>query len=147
MSRQWRTPEELAAARDVIAAAIEGWAPPAAFAVGISSATSSAETDFPIVNVGEHELAAVIMATVVGHASGTATYELNTAQLRHAISGLEPAEACTVVEHRNLAAWRELLAEAESNPARTLCVVFVGSLGDPVSSEADGSLRSQLPST
>jgi len=146
MSRQWRTPQEVAAARETIAAAIDGWQRPAAFAVGISSATSSAETEFPVVNVGEHELAAVIMATVVGHVSGTATLELNTAQLRHAITGLEPAEACTAYQHPNLVAWRRLLAEAESNPARTLCVVFVASLADPVSSEADGSLRSQLPS-
>jgi len=38
-----------------------------------------------------------------------------------------------------------ILAELESNPARTAVVVFIGDLADPVSSEADGSLRSQLP--
>lgn len=145
MTSAWRTPEDLDAARDVIAATIEGWRPPAAFAVGISSATSSAETEFPHINVGVDNLPSVIIAKVAGHSSGTATYELTTAQLAHAVEALAPAEAVTTLPHPNLAAWRTLLDEARSNPARTLCVVFIGDLDDPVSSEADGSLRSQLP--
>ena len=38
-------------------------------------------------------------------------------------------------------AWRWLLGEIESNPARDLVVVYVDDLDDPVSSEADGELR------
>ena len=37
--------------------------------------------------------------------------------------------------------WRVALAEAQSNPARTLLAVFVADLDDPVSSEADGAMR------
>ncbi len=145
MNAQWSTPQELAAARETIAASIDGWQPPAAYAVGLSSATSSSETEFPVVNVGSaHLLPAVVMAKTIGYASGTLTHELTTHELEHAIAGLSPAEACTAVEHPNLAAWRQVLSELRSNPARTAVVVFIGDLDDPVSSEADGSLRSQL---
>ena len=43
--------------------------------------------------------------------------------------------------HPNLAAWREVLAELEGNPARNALAVFVADLDDPVASEADGSMR------
>ena len=145
MSAKWSTPEELDAARQTIAASIDGWQEPAAYAVGLSSATSSAETEFPRVNVGESYLPALVMAKTIGYANGSVTHPLTSHELRHAIDGLAPAEACTAYEHPNLAAWRGILAELESNPARTAVVVFIGDLADPVSSEADGSLRSQLP--
>jgi hypothetical protein len=141
----WRTSEELAAARETIAASIDGWAPPAAYAVGLTSATSSAEYEFPVVNVGEHYLPAVVLAKTIGYSSGTATHVLSVAELTHAVNGLAPAEACTTVDHANLRAWREMLAEVESNPYRGIVAVFIGDLDDPVSSEADGSLRTQLP--
>jgi len=145
MTAAWRTPEELAAARETIAASIEGWKPPAAYAVGLTSATSSAEYEFPVINVGDHYLPAVVLAKTIGYANGTATHVLSVAELSHAVDGLAPAEACTTMDHPNLWAWREFLAEVESNPFRGIVAVFIGDLGDPVSSEADGSLRTQLP--
>ena len=57
------------------------------------------------------------------------------------MESLEPAGACTTVEHPNLAAWREVLLELEGNPAREAQAVFVADLDDPVTSEADGSMR------
>ena len=80
-------------------------------------------------------------ATVLGHDGSTATLDLTTAQLRAAVESLSPAEACTSLDHPNLAAWRQALSEAASNPARTLVAVFVADLDDPVSSEADGAMR------
>jgi hypothetical protein len=145
MTAAWRTPEELEAAKRTIAASIDGWTEPAAYAVGLTSATSSAEYEFPVINVGEHYLPAVVLAKTIGYASGTSTHVLSVAELTHAVHGLEPAEACTTVDHANLKAWREILAEVESNPYRSIVAVFVGSFDDPVSSEADGSLRTQLP--
>jgi hypothetical protein len=67
------------------------------------------------------------------------------AELTHALHGAAPAEAYQGIQHRNLQAWREMLAEVESNPYRGIVAVFIGDLDDPVSSEADGSLRTQLP--
>lgn len=145
MTSDWSTPEALNAHRDTIAASIEGYEPPAAFAVGISSATSAADTEFPHVNAGTGLLPAVVMAKTVRHVSGTATYPLTLHELQHALTALSPAEACTSMPHPNLAAWRQVVADLEANPARTAVAVFVGDLGDPVSSEADGSLRLLLP--
>ena len=143
MSPDWSTPDGLADIKDALAAAIPGWQQPVAHAVGVSSASSSVEWGFGHVNVpgGRHGLPAVVLATILGHDGSTATLDLTTAQLAAAVESLEPAEACTTLDHPNLAAWREALAEASSNPARSLVAVFVADLDDPVSSEADGTMR------
>ena len=143
MSPDWSTPEGLNDIKDALAAAIPGWQQPVAYAVGLSPASSSVEWGFAHVNTpgGRHGLPAVVLATILGHDGSTATLDLTTAQLAAAVESLEPAEACTTLDHPNLAAWREALAEAASNPARTLVAVFVADLDDPVSSEADGSMR------
>ena len=142
----WSTPDGLAAITDHLAARIEGWRPPVAYAVGLSSASSSAEWDFGHINApgARHALPAVVLATVLGHDGSTASVELTTSQLAAAVESLEPAQACTTREHPNLAAWRVALAEARSNPARTLVAVFVADLDDPVSSEADGTMRASF---
>ena len=125
----WSTPEGLAAIKDHLAAQIEGWCPPIAYAVGLSSASSSGEWEFPHVNRpgGRHGLPAVVLATVLGHDGTTGTLPLTTGALEAAIRGLAPAEACTSMPHPNLAAWREVLAEATSNPA--VRVAFVAGEG------------------
>jgi hypothetical protein len=142
----WSTPEGLAAIKDHLASRIEGYAPPVAHAVGITPASSSAEIEFPHINApgAPQGLPAVILATILHHASGTRTYEVTVAELTAAIDALSPAEACTELEHPNLAAWRELRAEAESNPARSLVAVFIDDLDDPVDSDADATLRAVL---
>jgi len=78
---------------------------------------------------------------VLGHDGSTATVPLSRSQLAAAVESLVPAEACTAVDHPNLAAWREVLHELEGNPAREAQAVFVADLDDPVTSEADGSMR------
>ena len=139
----WSTPEGLAAIRDHLAARMEGWRPPAAWAVALSPASSSPEWVLPHVNEpgGAHGLAAVVLATVLRHDGSTATVPLSPSALAAAVESLEPAEACTSVEHPNLAAWRQVLAELDGNPAREAVAVFVADLDDPVASEADGSMR------
>ena len=146
MDPDWSTPEGLAAIKDALAATIDGWSPPVAYAVGISSASSSPELEFPHVNApgGTHGLPAVVLAKLLGHANGSQTYELSRQQLEAAVETLRPAEACTTLEHPNLAAWRTVLAELEANPARTAYAVFVADLDDPVESEADATLRTLL---
>jgi len=93
--------------------------------------------------VAQHD--PIVLAKTIGYASGTSTHVLSLAELTHAINGLAPAEACTTMDHPNLRAWRDIVAEVESNPYRGIVAVFIGDLDDPVSSEADGSLRTQLP--
>jgi hypothetical protein len=139
----WSTPEGLVAIADHLAARIDGWRPPVAWAVGLSAASSSPEWVFPHVNApgGRHALAAVVLATVLRHDGSTATLDLGRSGLEAAARSLAPAEACPGLDHPNLAAWRFVLAELESNPARSAAAVFVADLEDPVSSEADASLR------
>jgi hypothetical protein len=146
MEPDWSTPEGLAAIKDALAATIDGWSPPVAYAVGISPASSSPELEFPHVNApgGTHGLPAVVLAKLLGHANGTQTYELSKQQLEAAVETLRPAEACTTLDHPNLAAWRTVLAELDANPARTAYAVFVADLDDPVESEADATLRTLL---
>lgn len=139
----WSTPAGLAAIRDHLAAQVDGWRPPAAWAVALSPASSSPEWVLPHVNEpgAAHGLAAVVLATVLRHDGSTATVPLSRSELAAAVESLEPAEACTTLEHPNLAAWRQVLAELDGNPAREAVAVFVGDLEDPVASEADGSMR------
>jgi hypothetical protein len=139
----WSTPDGLAAIAEHLAARIDGWRQPVAYAVALSPASSSPEWVFAHVNApgGRHRLPAVVLATVLGHDGSTATLPVSKAELAAAVESLAPAEACTALEHPNLAAWREVLAELEGNPAREAQAVFVADLDDPVSSEADGSMR------
>ncbi|SMC72927.1 hypothetical protein [Janibacter indicus] len=139
----WSTPEGLAAIRAHLAERLDGWTPPVAWAVGITPATSDPDVQFPHVNLpgGSHGLAAVVLASVLRHDGATATLDVSVDQLQAAVEGLEPAQACTTVEHPNLGAWRGLLTEARDNPARELVAVFVADLDDPVSSDADGEMR------
>ena len=138
----WSTPEGLRAVRESIAATIPGWSAPAAYAVGIGAGSGSREVGFPHVNAdGVHHLPAVVLAKVVGHPGGTATYDVTEDQLRSAVDTLAPAEACTAVEHPNLRAWRALLKQAQEVPGLTLTAVFVADLADPAASEADATMR------
>jgi hypothetical protein len=138
----WSTPEGLRSVRESLAATIPGWVDPALYAVGIGPGAGSREVGFPHVNAdGTHLLPALVLASVVGHRGGTATYDMGVDQLAAAVEQLAPAEACTALEHPNLWAWRDLLAQAAEVPALTLTAVFVGDLADPPASEADAELR------
>ena len=139
----WSTPEGLVAIRDHLAARIEGWRQPVAYAVALSPASSSPEWVFAHVNApgGRHGLPAVVLATVLGHDGTTASLPLSRPELAAAVESLAPAQACTDLPHPNLDAWREVLTELEGNPAREAVAVFVADLDDPVTSEADGSMR------
>lgn len=142
----WSTREGLTAIAEHLGSRIEGYATPAAFAIGITPASSSAEIEFPHIQVtqGRPSVGAAVLATVLRHSNGTGTYDVTMAELDAAIEALAPASACTDMPHPNLAAWRQIRAEAQSNPARSMVAVFVADLDDPVHSDADATLRAQL---
>lgn len=139
----WSTPAGLAAIREHLADEIEGWRDPVAHALALSPATSDPSWELLHVNEpgGRHGLAAVVLATILGHDGSTATLPVSTSQLDAAITSLEPAEACTEFGHPNLAAWRTAQQSLTANPQRELVAVFVADREDPVSSEADGEMR------
>ncbi|WP_448618077.1 hypothetical protein [Geodermatophilus sp. URMC 65] len=86
---RWTTPEEIAAARERMEAAIDGYERPAAYALGQAGEIGAAAGDvFPLVNSSANFLPAVVLATVCGHVRGTATYVLDEQRLlRDALAG------------------------------------------------------------
>jgi hypothetical protein len=105
MGERWSTPEEIRLARERFEAAIPGWRQPAVYGVGRRVGDG---VEFARVNTELHRLPAVILATVCGHAAGSASYVLDLAGFDQAIELLTPAEADTSQEHPNLWAWRRL---------------------------------------
>jgi hypothetical protein len=104
---RWSTPEEIMLARGRFEAAIAGWRYPAAYGVGRRVGDG---VEFARVNTSLHKLPAVILATVCGHANGSASYPLDVVALDRAIAMLTPAEADTSQPHPNLWVWREFRA-------------------------------------
>jgi hypothetical protein len=137
---QWATKEEIVAVRERLEATHPGWARPAAFAVGL---VRDGGTSFGLTNAGGNYLPAVVLARVVGHGSGTATYPLSREQLETAVAELSPAEACTDFQHPNLLHWRELLDETAERGGQFVAV-FVGDLDDPPVDQHDRALRAAL---
>src|ERR671921_309633 len=118
---RWTTAEEIAAARERMEAAIDGYERPAAYALGQAGEDGAAAGDvFPLVNSGANFLPAVVLATVCGHVRGTATYVLDEQRLQRAI---------------DLLARRQVRAELANQSSAQVIAVF---LGDLESSPTDG---------
>ena len=131
-AERWETREEVLAARLRYESAIPGWKCPRLYGVGVRRQREAIW--FPFICHGDHPLPAVIMATLCGHRSGSASYELTVGQLDDAIKRLAPAEACKDWDHPNLAAWREIRTCLDAHPQWTVVAVF----------DADPALRSGL---
>ena len=114
VEERWSTPDEIAAARARFEAAIPGWRDPAVYAVGRRTGDG---VEFARINTSVHRLPAVILATVAGHATGSASYILDLGTFDRAIALLTPAEADTSQDHPNLWAWRRLTAVLGSRVA------------------------------
>ena len=141
-------PAEIAAARQRMEDAIEGYERPAAYALGLTDGPGAEAADvFPRINRGENLLPAVVLATVCGHVRGTATYLLDERQLQEAIDLLAPAEACTGYDHPNLAVWRQIRAASTDRPDAQVVAVFLGDL-QPTSTDGpyEQLLRTALDS-
>ncbi len=140
-AERWITMDDLVAARERFEATIPGWRTPVAQGLGLVRADAPDAVEYPVVNTSQHKLPVVVLATVLGHPGGTATYEVSRAQLDAAVERLSPASAATFMEHPNLAAWRALQAELAADPAARAVAVFVADLADPVTSPYDAALR------
>jgi hypothetical protein len=137
----WRSDEDLAAARRSFAERIPGFEFPAAYGV---ARVDGGGLVFGHANEpgGVHRLPAAVLATVCGHASGTACYELTAAQLRRAVDLLAPAEAAVHWEHPNLWSWRDLLRNA--GPDARFVAFFVADPDDPPADDRDAAFRVRL---
>lgn len=72
----------------------------------------------------DHRLPGRILAAVTGYRSGNVRIPMTQSMLDAAIALLSPAEAATIFEHPNLAAWRAIRREARTE--------FVAQFGDTV---------------
>ena len=73
--------------------------------------------------MGKGDTPAGWLAAFLGHDGSAASLPVTAHQLAAAVESLAPAQACTEVEHPNLAAWRAALADLEGNPAREAVAV------------------------
>jgi 2,3,4,5-tetrahydropyridine-2-carboxylate N-succinyltransferase len=152
MSELLTTREQVEAARDAAIAALDGYTPPAAFALGVATIAPSGkvlDTSYPAVNlVSGPSWPAAVLARVTGHRQGTATYRLTAEQVRDAEAELAPAGGWTEIPHPNLAAMRAALALVEGTPPpggrRVAVAAFIGSLGDAPTDVHDVWLRLHL---
>jgi 2,3,4,5-tetrahydropyridine-2-carboxylate N-succinyltransferase len=141
--------EVLTRAREALEATLEGYAAPAAWAVGIATVGPSGavlDAAFPVVNAAQASYGAATIADVTGHRAGTATHRLTPDQLRTAIGRLERVEAVTP-GHPNLRAWRQLLdlaAVPAAGGTRQLVAALIGDLADPPVDAVDAYLRLHL---
>lgn len=133
----WSTPDDLRRARERFTAGVPGWVQPVVHGL---VTTIDGVTRVQVVSGLDHRLPAVILGSVIGRVSGTATASVTPAQLAEAAELLAPAEAALFCPHPNLWAWRRVLAEGPSS----IQAVFIDDLADPVSSEEDALLRSSL---
>lgn len=119
MTERWETVEAINAARTAMEVAL-GWERPAAWGL--------LTPDGAVVraNFRGAYLPGVALAGEVGHRGGSRAYELSAEQIERVLAVTAPAEACTAVEHPNLAALRLIGGSA--------VVAFVAEhdfLGDP----------------
>ena len=144
-----RTLDDIATARTALEATIDGWVPPAAWAVGVATIGPSGavlDVAFPVVNGGGPTFPGVAVAAQAGHASGTATHRLSVDQLRAAVDAVAPAEPVDV-PHPNLGGWRHLLDLVDVPAAggtRQLVAAFIGDLADAPVDTIDAWLRLHL---
>lgn len=146
----YATLDEINAAREELEASIDGWQAPVAYGLGVGTVSpngSVLDVAYPHVNGPAHRFPALALAKVLGHTAGSGTYEMSSDQLDAAIATIEPAEACTDVEHPNLEAFR-LVRDVAQAPAaggeRRVFACFMGSLDDPPTDAAGAYLRLHL---
>ncbi|WP_256328682.1 inositol monophosphatase family protein [Nocardioides sp. YR527] len=145
---QWKTMDDILAARTRFETAIDGWAPPAAHGVGLrpSAAPDHQPEHFPLVNAYGHRLPAVVIATVVGHTAGTAAYRLTREELERAIELISPAEAYLDYDHPNLGSWRDrILPALTEDPEAEVVAVFIGEEPEESPDPAIDAFRAAFP--
>ena len=143
------TVDDIAVARQRIEASIPGYAPAAAFGVGVATIGPSGavlDVAFPHVNLNRESFPGAGLASTLGHVAGTATYHISPEQLRAALEVVAPAEP-VAIPHPNLASWRACLDLVDVpclSGTRQLVAAFIGELDDAPIDAIDAYLRLHL---
>lgn len=127
-----------------------GYANPFAFAVGIATVAPSGrvlDTLYPVVNCEENFGSAAVIAEVVGHLSGTHTYELDAAGIERALDAFAWTEGDGKA-HANVEVLKTIRilmkGPAPLGGSRRIVAAFVGSATDAPIDAADVYLRLHL---
>ncbi|GAA0925461.1 hypothetical protein GCM10009554_04980 [Kribbella koreensis] len=110
---KWSTDEAIDRAYDDFISRVPDFVEPYAHGIGLIRPSSAAW--FPLVNVAEQMLPAIVVSSIVAHSKGTEAILITPTQLIEAISALSPAESHPTLKHVNLAAWRRLVAVAQES--------------------------------
>ena len=142
----WQTLDEIIAARTRIIASLSGWQQPAANGIGFVPLGEEPRAEhFPVVNTNDHLLPGAIASAVLGYRRGSCVLEVSRTALDLIIERLEPAEACTEVQHPNLWMWRDTFrTQLDAGAAGRIVAVFVASLDDPVAGPEDAAFRAAV---
>lgn len=155
----------------------EGYSRPAAFGVGLSTlaitdtedptavdpGAPALDTWFPAPNLDENHGTAAVLAKLVGHRGGTASYRVSLAQLQEALSAFKPFMD-DGKPHANIDALRDVVGAIEQTQLqgeryaagqctldralpRVGVISFIGDLTDAPVDAHDGYLRLHLLST
>jgi hypothetical protein len=119
VTERWETVEAINAARTAMEVALD-WERPAAWGL--------LTPDGAVVraNVRGAYLPGVALAGAVGHRAGSRAYRLTAEGIEQVLAAIAPAEACTAVEHPNIAALRLL-----GDGAMVAFIAEEDFLGDP----------------
>jgi 2,3,4,5-tetrahydropyridine-2,6-dicarboxylate N-succinyltransferase len=127
----------------------DGYVRPAAFAIGMATIAPSGkvlDTAYPVVNCGQNFGSAAVLADLVGHTSGTGTYQLTDEMLAAA----QDTFACFAGDgkaHPNidvLGMARSALGAPSPHGTRYVGVAFIGALDDKPIDASDVYLRLHL---
>ncbi len=141
--------EDINAERTRLESEIDGYAVPAAFALGVATIGPSGDVldvSYPVVNTDQNGFPAVALATALGHSAGTASYRVSDDQAAAALALIEPA-APVDIPHPNMAAWRSLAKLSGSTApggTRELVAAFIADLDDAPTDAIDTYLRLHL---
>lgn len=128
----------------------DGYVQTAGFGVGIATVAPSGkvlDTAFPVVNFGENFGAAAVLADVVGHTSGTASYPLDADKVQAALDAFAAFEG-DGKSHPNIDVLK-IAAKSLSNSTarggvRQAVVVFLGAVTDAPTGPSDVYFRLHL---
>lgn len=128
---------------------LDGYEPPAAFAVGVATVGPSGgvlDVRYPHVNLLGSWGTVAVLAEAIGYRSGTQTFTLDNAQIYGAIAALEDL-ATGDGPHPNVDAWKAVAGAAQHDALggeRIVVAAVIDNLYQPPVDEVDAYLRLHL---
>ncbi len=148
---EYRTLDEITAARDRLETTMDGYVRPAAWGLGVATRGPSGailDVSYPAPDLGGNSFMASLLASVTGYRSGTATFALGADQLDSVLELIEPPGADDLANLQSARAIRTMLDLPDpAGGTRVAVVAYLGALADEPVDAIDSYLRLHLLST